>query len=522
MTMPPIVNYIKTIAILARNIKRFITIISARRDRVFIIFLLVIVVLAGILARRDSDTAPELLPVASAVSWVEGNGRAIEPDMLASGVKPVNTVRIGHDLLPRTPPVMMAYLGGVARIYSMSVGRPLDSVDLPNLLWIMNFVWNAFWALLLFGAVTRLASFLCGGEKAEYFPIHAAWAALAGSLTFGWMGSANVYLPMAALITWSVALQNPSAKIFPQRNQVISGLCAGLAGAFHPAGWVFLVLIIFMKFISSDSNENSTRESCLFTGFLVPSIVVIIISCTLNYIFFGNLLPIQFIDAQVVQHSVPGLFFLLAHDLVEYNGIFLLSPVLLAGAVFLLKYKPENPGMSALKLITGFGAIVLLVWGLMDDAVLQAEIEAIPEQLRILPVELHNGHFSLVQLAGNSGTADSSVEYFERLYSQTDIFLLQTGRPVGIPLFLPVAVLLTVYAFCAMGISRFLDGWVWMSVRWGGLVGLIMSQAPYGSGSGAFVYTGIMLGDGRMPIIESILALCIRLVELWPSGVVSF
>src|SRR4030042_476693 len=87
-----------------------------------------------------------------------------------------------------------------------------------------------------------------------------------------------------------------------------------------------------------------------------------------------------------------------------------------------------------------------------------------------------------------------------------------TGAP-GSPVFLPIGLILGMLGWTRLGASRFRDAWMWVGVRFGGLLGLIMSQAPYGSVSDIFTYAGLLPSNGRIPILESVVAGWIRLGE---------
>ena len=88
---------------------------------------------------------------------------------------------------------------------------------------------------------------------------------------------------------------------------------------------------------------------------------------------------------------------------------------------------------------------------------------------------------------------------------------------------MPMAVMLAVYGLCSLRTWRpILSGWKWAGIRIGLFFSFIMSQAPYGYHESVYLYTGAALGEGRIPIMESILALSVKLAELWRSGVVTF
>ena len=167
-------------------------------------------------------------------------------------------------------------------------------------------------------------------------------------------------------------------------------------------------------------------------------------------------------------------------------------------------------------------AVSLLVWGVADDARVQSEMEALRPEFRVAPVELVGGKFSMVDLGNESGTAEDQKAYVERLISRTDIFLSYGGRSSGLPVFLPVVLIVGLLGWIRLAPSRFWAGWMWTGVRLGGVIGLVMSQAPYGSQSDMVIYMGSLIGNGGSPILEALLAVSVRLSLLWPSGVVSF
>jgi hypothetical protein len=140
----------------------------------------------------------------------------------------------------------------------------------------------------------------------------------------------------------------------------------------------------------------------------------------------------------------------------------------------------------------------------------------------VIPVELSEGEFVMVQLGPAGQSTAEQRGFFERLVERTDIFFWTGGRSPGMPMFLPVALILSMLGWSLMGTSRFWDSWNWVAVRFGGLLGLFMSQAPYGSVSELFVYLGLLPSNGHVPIAEAVLAVCTKLSELWPSGVVQF
>jgi len=494
--------------------------------RAYTISLLVIVALAGLLADRHPDTAAELYPLAGAIGWVEGSERALSPELVGAGVHPMYAIRVGARYVPRTPPPLMLYYGLSCRLYRDAVARPLDGADIPKLSGWINFLGVLPWAILLFGGLFRLSGlFGCpDGTKR----IWAAWAAMAGSLALGWLGVVSVYLPVAALGCWTAAFvlegkKKPSAGLL-----VLAGLLGGLAGVTHPTGWLWVVWGVFLLIVSPPSGISAARQAFCTVSFAISAALVILLSLVGNHLFFGSPLPVQWIDLQPITMGAGGLIRLVWHDLAGWNGILWLSPLLIPGLVRLVEKPNGIPGGSTLLLITGLLAMTLFVWGVVDDARLIGELDRIHPQLRVLPIELTGGKLEIVPPGNAQGGAEEQRADFERLVARTDIFLWTGGRPVGLPVFMPVACVLALLGWHRSTLSRFRQGWGWIAVRIGGLLGLIMSQAPYGSISDYSVYVGYVLNQagapvhGNAPIVEAVLAIAIRLAELWPSGVVTF
>jgi len=488
--------------------------------RAYAISILLLVVLTALLADREPSTSAELLPIASAIGWVEGSGRALEPELLGAGIRPAHVVRIGSGFIPSTPPAMMLFYGGVCRVYRDIAGRPLQSTDIPLLSWLINFLGVMPWALILFAALRRLA--ILWGMDAGVEPEMAAWAVMAGSLAFGWLGVISPYLPVAAIACWIVVVVLETCIEPNVRMIILVGLMSGLAGAAHPAGWIWGGWGILLLFVSSPKAITSARQTRITIYFAASAVIGIVICLIGNAIFFGTPLPVQWINSQPVVLDTNYLVGLIWHDLLGWNGLLWLSPLILPGIARIASGNSEVLGGPAMMLLITLAAVALFSWGIADDARLIEEMDQVPQEVRVIPVEMSEGEFVMVQL-GSSG--QSSVEqrgFFERLVERTDIFFWTGGRSPGMPIFLPVALILSMLGWSWVGVSRFWDAWNWVGVRFGGLLGLFMSQAPYGSVSELFVYVGLLPSNGRVPIAEAILAVCTKLAELWPSGIVQF
>jgi hypothetical protein len=488
--------------------------------RAYAISILLLVVLTGFLADRDPSTSAELLPIASAIGWVEGSGRALEPELLGAGIKPAHVVKIGTSLIPRTPPAMMLFYGGVCRLYKDAVGRPLQGTDIPMLSWLINFLGVLPWALILFAALRRLAILWGMDEGAE--PEMAAWAVMAGSLAFGWLGVISPYLPVAAIACWIVVIVL-EAGIAPRRRwMILAGLMSGLAGAAHPAGWIWGVWGILLLFVSSPKGISPARQTLLVIYYAVSAAAGVVVCLIGNALFFGTPLPIQWIDIQPLNLDMNYLVGLIWHDLIGWNGLLWLSPLILPGVARIAGGNSDLVGGSAMMLLIALAAVALFSWGIAADARLLEEMDRVPQEIRVIPVELSEGEFVMVQLGPAGQSTAEQRGFFERLVERTDIFFWTGGRSPGMPMFLPVALILSMLGWSLMGTSRFWDSWNWVAVRFGGLLGLFMSQAPYGSVSELFVYLGLLPSNGHVPIAEAVLAVCTKLSELWPSGVVQF
>ncbi len=488
--------------------------------RAYVISLIILALVVGVLARTVPDTAPELMPLSAAVNWIQGNGPIVAQDLLPAGVRPTHVFRIRENYRPRTPPATMLYYGGVCRLYRDSLGRPLDGADLPRLCWILNFFSVLPWAFLLFGGLTRLAVLWGFSEGTK--PIWAAWAAMAGSLVFGWLSAASIFLPLAALACWTVVMVLESHNRPAIGPLILGGLCAGFAGAGHPAGWTWAVWGLLMLFVSPPKGVSPARQTVLISTFGISAAVAVVISLIGNAFFFGNPLPVQWIDIQHPEMQLGDMARLIWHDLVGLNGVIWLAPLVVPGVLALAGRKGEDSHRASLRFLLGIASVVLLSWGITDDARMVGETERLLADFRVLPAELVGGEFTMVQLGAAAGTEEEYQAYFEQLIDRTDVFFSMGARPPGVPLFLPAAILLGLFGWCNISSSRFRFTWSWLAVRWGGLIGLIMSQAPYGSAPSAFLYIGTSAGGSRMPIVESILAFALRLAELWPSGVVRF
>jgi len=488
--------------------------------RANLVSLLLIVVLVAVLADREPDTSAELFPLASAVGWVEGHGRDIKPDLVGVGIRPPRVVRIGSGYVPRTPPAAMLCNAGVCKIYRGIVGRPLDGADIPKLSWWINFLSVLPWALLLFGALRRLA--VLWGQDEGTGPEWAAWAVMCGSLALGWFGVASPYLPVAALGIWTVVLileasVNPSLGMM-----IVAGLMAGFSGAAHPSGWLFVLWGVFYLFATPPAMYLPEKQTRLLTCFAGAAAVAVVVTLIGNAIFFGSPLPVQFMDMQPPYLDFGPLARLAWHDLVGWNGVLWLAPLVLAGIARMMSAPDKVLGGPVMMFLLALLAIAFLTWGVVDDSRLTNEIEQVPLELSVIPVELSGGEFSMVQIGSSGESIEERRSRFERLIERTDVLLWIGGRSPGIPLFLPAAVLLAMLGWCWRDVTRFWSGWTWAGVRWGGLMGLFMSQAPYGSVSDLFFYLGLLPGSGHIPILEAILAVSIRLAEYWPSGIISF
>ena len=488
--------------------------------RAYAISLIVIVILAGFLAKSDLDSAGELFPLASAVGWVEGNGRALQTDFIGSGIRPTQVVKIGANYVPRTPPILMLYYGAVTRIYSEIVNRPLDGADLPKLNRWTNFFGVVLWALVLFGGLVRLA--ICMGHGDGTKPVWAAWAAMAGSMAFSWFGLASVYLPVAAMSVWVMALIFRDFPKINPRDLITAGILGGFSGLFHPVGWLIVVFGLFYLFISAPEggDEKNQAKGAIFFG--VSAAVPILITLGMNFLFFGSVLPVQWIDLPPVTLSTGRLIQLFWHDIVGWNGILWLAPLTGVGLYAVIKGRGRIKLDSTVVFLIGIMAIVVLVWGIADDARMISENEGISQDFRVMPIELVAGKFQIVQLGASSGDIEDQRAYYERLYNRTDVFLWMGGRTAGLPVMLPVGIILAMIGWCGMGIGKFVNGWSWAGVRISGLIALVVSQAPYGNISDLMIQSGLMANPGHVPVIEAVLAVSIRLAEHWESGVLNF
>jgi len=491
-----------------------------------IISLLVLLVLVGLLADRKPDNALELYPLASAVGWVEGQGRSLDTDLIGVGIRPTGVVQIGSSYVPRVSPPVMLHYGAVVRAYRSAIGRPLDGADIPRLSWWINFLGTAPWALLLFAALRRLATII--GVTDDRKAIVAAWAAMAGSLAFGWLGVVSPWLPAASLAAWTVVLVLKNMENPKFTGLMLAGFLAGLAGAGHPSGWVWIVWGAFLMFVSAPSDPEKSRQTQMLSAYVIGAAISLVILFAGNFLFYGSPLPVQFIDTQPIIMPVPVFISVIWHDLIGWNGIIWLSPLVIVGLYKISGFTPALPGRQVTIFLLGLAALVLLVWGITEDVRLISENERIPTEFMVLPVELASGKISMVQLGGTEGGFEEQRAYYERLVARTDIFLWTGGRPVGLPVFLPVAVLLALFGWCSLSLSRIQAFWNWTGVRFGGLIGLVMSQAPYGAISDYYMYFGLILDrnqvpvTGHVPVIEALLSVAVRLAELWPSDVVTF
>jgi hypothetical protein len=496
---------------------------KALMRRAYLISLLLILVLTGLLSRRTADTAPEFLPLASAIGFVEGYGRAIEPETLAAGVRPSHSVRIGTSIVPRTPPAMFLHIALVTRIYRTVTGHPIDDSGLPELIWLINFSVTSLWTLILFGAIHRLALFWKPDSVSDFFAVEVSWAAIAGSLALGWFGVESVYLAMAALCVWNFVLILESFEKPSTGKLLLAGLCGGFAGAAHPAGWVFPIVGLLAMFIGGESEEdNSKGPGSGLAAYISMLVLGMLIALAGNFQFFGTFAPVQAIDRAPLNFEggfLPGAIY---QDILGFNGIIWLCPLILPGIVALAKGAAPKHNISSIRLALMLALVATLSWGIAEDMIVQTENEMVPGDFRVLFVEINNGHFSLVDIGGQVTTPEEVQAYYERLHARTDIFVYQLGRASGIPIMLPILLILGIYGVSCFRENKFWNSWIWVGVRIGALLGLVMSQAPYGSVTGLVQYTGQAIVDSSIPILESLLALCIRVAELLQSGVVSF
>ncbi len=487
--------------------------------RAYLISLVLIILLVGFLARTEADTSAEIFPLDAAINWVEGHGPFMSQDLVPAGIRPTHAYRAGPNLRPRTPPAMMVYYGAVCRVFRNSIERPLDGADLPSLIKILNFLGVLPWALLLFAALVRLARTWGAGDGTG--PVWSAWAVMAGSLAFGWLGVVSVYLPVAALACWTVALVSEAQKRPDIRLLLIAGLCAGFAGAAHPSGWIWAVWGLFMLFVSPPKDVPASRQMVLTTVFGIAAAVGIVITLIGNFLFFGTPLPVQWIDTSGIAAG-QDLVRLIWHDVVGFNGIVWLAPLVLTGVLALTSKKSEEGDQSVLKFTLGLAVAALLVWGIADDARLVKDIGGIDPRFQVMPAELDEGRFAIVRMGGSTGTYEEFQVYFEDMVVRKDVFYSTVARSPGMPVFLPAAVLIGLFGWCSMRKSRFSANWSWIGVRWSGLLGLIMSGAPYGAVPGVFLYLASGLEATGIPILGSILAMALKLAELMPSSVISF
>lgn len=486
--------------------------------RAHIISVLILVGLVALAAGHQPRTAAEFFPIASALNMVEGKGAGLTPELIGAGIRPAHLVRAGNQYVPRTPPVMMGYYWFMVKNYRQAVGRPLDGPDLPKLMWQINF-WGALpWVILLYGALIRLgANFRKDGTG----NVWGAWAAIAGSLAFGWFGSPSEFLPTAALGIMSAALLMESMQKKSIGKLLASGICSGLAGMWHPCGWLWAVWGLATIFVSLPQGSGAGRSSASIAVFGSGAGFWIVVSCFINAKIFGIPLPVQMIDVQPIDFDTGEYARLIWHDIVGWNGIIWLAPLVVPGMVALVAGYGETDPHGSNRILLGFVMLAMLVWGIADDARIISDIGNVRKEFRVAPVELINGQFAMVQIGRLNEDEDAS-RYLERLLSRTDIILGNGGRPVGIPTFLGAALFLGIIGWFRISSSRFWNTWMWIGVRWGGFAGLIVSQAPYGSISEMVKYIGMIASDGRVPFLESMLAFSVRLAELWPSGVVRF
>lgn len=488
----------------------------------FLISLLLLTTLCGFLARRSADTSAELLPVVSAIEWVETGNRAIPPEMIPAGVQPANSMRIGKSLLPRTPPIIAIQNFLIVKIYRDLSGHKIADNDLPSLIWLYNVLGIVPWALFLFLGIRRFSEFLrTDSDGNTSSSIEISWAAISGAMVFGWLGSSGIYLPMTALAVWSILLLIEAFRKFSFAKFLVAGLCAGFAGSLHPSMWAIIILGIFSLSIDPDENGKGNLTKSII-AFGLGGLAAAGLSLVSNAIFYGTIAPVQFIKPVLIKHDIFELMRLIWHDTVGLNGIVWLCPLFLSG-IFAMGGKGISIKLSqAMKLFLVLFSAVILFWGIADSARTESENRSINENFRMIPVELVDGNFTIVNLSGASGGIDEAKAYFELLHSRTDVFFSLGGRPAGIPLAVPMLLIFSVMGLVGMRSGTFGSGFNWAAIRIGGFWGLIMSQAPWGTSAEAFIYTGRVVGQGNIPIMEALLSVSIRLAELWPSGIITF
>ncbi|MCX6645474.1 MAG: hypothetical protein NTY09_03825, partial [bacterium] len=261
-------------------------------------------------------------------------------------------------------------------------------------------------------------------------------------------------------------------------------------------------------------------RGAIFFG--LSAVIPVIIALSMNFVFFGSLLPVQWVDLTPITLSIGSLMQLIWHDLAGWNGILWLAPLTGVGVYVVLKGRERIKLDSTVIFLIGILAVVAFMWGYADDARMIGENEGIQQEFRIMPIELVAGKFQIVQLAGESGDVADQRAFYERLYIRTDVFLWMGGRTAGLPVFLPIGIILALLGWCGMGGGRFVNAWSWAGIRVGGLIALIISQAPYGAISDLAIKGAAIPNPGHIPVIEAVIAVMMHLAELWPSGVVNF
>jgi len=490
-----------------------------------IISLLAVALVVGIVSDRTPDTSPELYPLASAIGWVEGHGRALDAGLLGAGIKPVNTMEMGRSIITRTPPAMMLYYGAVTRIFHDIVGRDLDGADLPRLSWWINFLGVLPWALILFFALYRLAGIFGCVEPSSR--LTAAWASVMGSLCVGWFGTVSPYLPVAALTSLGIFFLLSGVGNSKPINLFFAGILFGISGAAHPSGWIWAVLGPAYLFITltGPSAKDSGKSLVFMLAGLVISIAIVLAG---NFLFFASVMPVQFINVEPADFDSGRLIALAWHDIIGWNGILWLSPLIIPGIIGLLNRGNRLTADTPLLLLIGVTAVILIPWGISEDSRVIGEQERLHPAFAVVPIELTEGKFSIVEMEPAQGSEAESRAYYEMVFQRTDVFIFNGGRGVGLPIFIQASCLLSLIGWIRFVGTRISGSVIWVLVRLGGLAGIIISMAPYGGVSSYYLYIGLILNGqgtpvyGQAPFIEALMAMMVRLAELWPSGVVQF
>jgi len=417
---------------------------------------------------------------------------------------------------------MSVYNAVMVKVYTAISGRSLDSADIPKVSWWINFAAVAPWAIFLYLGMLKLAGIW---ERRGGIHMHwAAWASMAGSMAFGWFGMAGVYLPVAAISVWLFSIVIDSDKKIGVGRYLLAGLGGGLSGMYHPSGWLFAIWGVLYMSIGSGNGQAGKSRMTGIRFLAIGAIVGMLISLGLNWLFFGRITPVQWISSGQMLNpgTVGGFLRQLAGDLVGWNGIIWLAPLAIAGVLRLAGSADNDKSGSVFRLTTGILVAVLLVWGVAEGARNVAVNDSIPVQLKIMPVEVEAGTFKIVDLGPSSGSEEDRNAYFERVVNRTDVFVWNGGRSPGIPVMMPVLLILALYGWCSAGDSGFRAWWKWIGVRFGLIFGLIASQAAWGNISEAYLWVGTLPNAGHMPMLEAVFAVAIRIAEWLPSGIITF